>query len=195
MTKDLKKLILTEQDYDDAAQLLGVNKAVIKAVAEVESAGNGFLNNGMVKILFEAHIFSKLTGGKYDKTHPSISAPKWDKSLYKGGVKEYERLNEALKLNIEAAYKSTSFGKFQIVGYNYSSCGYASVLEFVNAMQTSEGEHLKAFVNFIKSKGMDKLLQKLDWAGFARSYNGSGYKLNRYDERLAVAYKKYSEAL
>lgn len=37
---------LTEQDYKDAAGLLGVDVAAIKAVTEVESAGSGFLPSG-----------------------------------------------------------------------------------------------------------------------------------------------------
>jgi hypothetical protein len=34
-------------------------------------------------------------------------------------------------------------------------------------------------------------LENLDWAKFARGYNGAGYKQNKYDEKLAAAYKKY----
>lgn len=36
-------------------------------------------------------------------------------------------------------------------------------------------------------------LQRKDWAGFARGYNGPGYAKNRYDIKLANAYKKYSK--
>lgn len=34
-------------------------------------------------------------------------------------------------------------------------------------------------------------LQRHDWAGFARGYNGAGYKRNNYDEKLRQAYNKY----
>ena len=98
--------LLTEQNFKDAATGLDIEVAAIKAVAEVESRGDGFLPDGRPKILFEAHIFSKYTGHKYDASHPHISAPKWDKSLYKGGEKEYDRLEEAKTLDIVAALKS-----------------------------------------------------------------------------------------
>ena len=102
--------LLTELDYKDAANLLGVNVAAIKAVAEVEAAGSGFLPDGRPKILFEAHIFSKFTNRVYNASHPDISSTSWNRSLYKGGTKEYERLEKAKKLNLEAAYKATSWG-------------------------------------------------------------------------------------
>ncbi|AZA64465.1 DUF3380 domain-containing protein [Chryseobacterium carnipullorum] len=56
---------LTEQDYINAAKELGCEVAAIKAVAEVESRGSGFLSSGEPKILFERHRFYKYTNGKY----------------------------------------------------------------------------------------------------------------------------------
>ena len=37
-------------------------------------------------------------------------------------------------------------------------------------------------------------LQRRDWAAFAKGYNGTAYRENRYDERLAAAYGKRSKA-
>jgi len=53
----------------------------VKAVAAVESRGNGFLPTGQPKILFEAKVFSGQTGGKYDHLFPDISSSKFDRSL------------------------------------------------------------------------------------------------------------------
>jgi hypothetical protein len=183
--------LLTELDYKDAANLLGVNVAAIKAVAEVEAAGSGFLPDGRPKILFEAHIFSKFTNRVYNASHPDISSTSWNRSLYKGGTKEYERLEKAKKLNLEAAYKATSWGKFQIMGFNYLQCGYNNVFEFVEDMFNSEREHLIAFCKFINRKIMHQALKGLNWAKFAFHYNGAGYKKNQYDIKLAKAYKKF----
>lgn len=198
MTKSLTNIESTKSrisgvDYKVAADLLGVDTAVIKAVAHVEALGSGFLPDGRPKILFEAHIFSKKTGGKFDKTHPHISSPRWNRSLYKGGAKEYERLDEAKKLNLEAAYLSTSWGKFQIMGFNYSYCGYGNVFDFVEDMYRSEKYHLIAFVKFIKANNaMYQALKNLNWAAFARAYNGPGYKQNNYDKKLADAYQSFT---
>ncbi|MDE5638372.1 MAG: N-acetylmuramidase family protein, partial [Odoribacter sp.] len=45
---------ITESDYRRVASLLGVETAVVKAIAEVESGGKGgFLSDGRPVILFE----------------------------------------------------------------------------------------------------------------------------------------------
>ena len=49
---------ITASDYTRVASLLGVETAVVKAVAEVESGGKGgFLSDGRPVILFEGHVF------------------------------------------------------------------------------------------------------------------------------------------
>src|SRR5690349_16354590 len=111
--------MLTPADYQRAASALGCETAVIRAVDRVESAGSGMLLNGQPEILFEAHIFSRLTGGKYDTSHPHISSRSWNRSLYKGGAAEHGRLDEAVALNRTAALQSASWGRFQILGSNW----------------------------------------------------------------------------
>ena len=69
------KTKLSEQNFKDAAASLNCEIAVIKAVTEVESRGNGFLPDDQPVILFERHIFSRYTKGKYDKDYPDISNP------------------------------------------------------------------------------------------------------------------------
>lgn len=182
---------LTEQDYINAAELLGIETAIIKAVAEVESAGEGFLPNGLPKILFEGHLFHNFTEGKYDNIEPTISYPKWTKKHYLGGEEEYKRYHIARALDDLAAKESTSWGKFQILGKNYKECGYESVNDYVYDMQLTEAHHLKAFVNLIKSWGIDKALKSKNWRVFARRYNGPLYERNKYHIRMKQAYEKY----
>ena len=187
--------LLTEQNFKDAANLLLIEVAAIKAVAEVESRGAGFFEDGRPKILFEAHIFGSQTKHKYDATHPNISCKKWDKKLYKGGIKEYDRLNEAMALDKDAALKSASWGKFQVMGFNYKICGWDTVQSFVDDMYKDEGEHLKSFVGFIRSNNLAKYLQTKDWAKFAKAYNGPAYAQNKYDVKMREAYEKYAKQL
>ena len=52
-------MTISNEAFNKAASTLGVNVAAIKAIAEVESQGNGFYDNGEVKILFERHILYK----------------------------------------------------------------------------------------------------------------------------------------
>ncbi len=62
----MAKPTLTDQDFQDAANMLGCNVAAIKAVSEVESRQKGFYDNGEPVILFERHIFSKYTNHMFD---------------------------------------------------------------------------------------------------------------------------------
>lgn len=185
------KQTLTEKDYQEAARMLGCEVAAIKAVAEVESSGDGFLPSGEPKILFERHKFSEFTKGKYDLNFPDISNKK--PGGYVGGQAEHRRLQVAVKLDRTAALMATSWGKFQIMGFNYKEAGYKDLQTFINAAYNSEADHLLMFVNFIKSKNLAKYLINKDWAGFAYRYNGAGYKVNRYDEKMLAAYRKYSK--
>jgi hypothetical protein len=183
---------LTQQDFVDAAGKLKCEVAAIKAVAEVESRGAGFLADGRPKILFEAHQFSRLTNRVWDKLYPGISSPKWKKELYLGGAREYERLQQALKLDAPAAIQAASWGAFQIMGFNHRLAGFASPEQFVTTMYVSEGAHLKAFVAFVHNLGLSKLIQTRNWEAFAKAYNGPRYKENDYDGKLAKAYAKYA---
>ncbi len=183
------KPILVAKDFEEAAEFLGCHVAAIKAVAKVESSGDGFLANDEPKILFERHIFSKLTGRKFDATHPGISNSK--PGGYGTVLQQHGRLQAAVSLDRNAALKSASWGKFQIMGMNFQLAGFKSLQPFVTAMYNSEAHHLQAFCNFVKSLKLDVKLRNRDWAGFAKGYNGVGYSVNKYNEKLAAAYKKY----
>ena len=183
---------LTDADFQRAAAALNCEVACVQAVTDVESGGSGFFASGRPKILFEAHYFSRLTQHRYDASNPQISSAKWNRALYAGGEKEYGRLQSAMALNRDAALRSASWGRFQIMGDNCKAAGYASADEYVAAMYQSEGKHLDAFVNFVKSSKLDGALREKRWADFAKGYNGSGYAENQYDKKLAAAYKKHA---
>jgi len=190
--------ILKDQEIEEIAKEFGIDSATIKAVKEVESKGSGFLPNGKAKILFEGHIFWKqLVANKknpkdYLTNNLDIIYPSWVKTFYKGGEKEYDRLIRAEKIDKDAAWKSTSFGLFQIMGFNFKAAGYNTVVEFVTAQQESEKEQLKAFANFIKNNNMIGYLKEKNWIEFAKRYNGPAYAKNSYDKLLEKAYNKYN---
>jgi hypothetical protein len=175
--------------FQKAAESLGCEVAAIQAVAEVESRGDGFLPDNRPKILFERHIFSRETGRKFDAKYPDISNRKT--GGYKGGTAEYDRLEKAMRLDEDAALKSASWQRFQIMGFNYKACGCKSVTEYVEACKQSEDNALQHFVGFVKTNKLDDELRRLDWRGFARGYNGPAYEKNNYHTKMAQAYKKY----
>lgn len=189
---------LNDTDFSNAAGLLGVETAAVRAVLEVETGNKGgFLAPGKPAILFEGHIFwnqlSKrgIDPAKLQKGNEDILYPKWTKTHYKGGIGEYARLEQARAIHCEAADSSASWGLAQIMGFNYSVCGCKDVDEFVRLMSENEGRQLELFVRFIKGNKWDKYLQNLDWKEFARHYNGPAYGQNQYDTKLAAAYEKY----
>ena len=184
--------VLTDAGVIAAAASLGCEPAIVRAVAEVESRGSGFLPDGRPVILFEGHVFSRRTGGEHDLQHPTVSYPKWTRAHYVGGEREYDRLAEAQALDPNVALESASWGAFQIMGFNARSCGFRGVFDFVAAMHESADRHLLAFVEFVKSQGLDDALRRMDWTAFARGYNGSGFAQNRYDVKLAAAYAKHA---
>lgn len=192
-TKELTRQTLNDTDYKQAADLLGVELAVIRAVVEVEAAGAGFLADGRPKILFERHWFYQLTALPVSKTRPDLSNPQ--PGGYLGGVREWDRLNSAIAFDRTAALKSASWGLGQVMGFNYKLAAYEDVEEFVKAMYLSEGKQLEAMMNFIKNQNLAKALRDRDWVAFARRYNGPQYWRNQYDKKLAAAYAKYAAVL
>lgn len=191
---------LTLDDYKNAAKRLRCDTAAIRAVDAVESAGNGFLADGKVKILFEGHKFSRLTAGTHDAAAPDISYPKWDRSKYAKGATaeirsqgEWARLQKASALNKRAALMSASWGRFQIMGFNFTHCGFTAVEDFVTAMKSGEPAQLAAFCEYIALTGLDDELREHRWPEFARRYNGADYAVNKYDVKLAKAWAQFAQ--
>ena len=189
---------LTENDFQRVADLLGVEVAVVKAIQAVETGGRGgFVAPGRPVILFEGHIFwhelkkQGFNPERYGAGNENILYLKWEKGHYYGGMKEYERLEKAREIHKEAADASTSWGMFQVMGFNYAMCGYGSVEEMVKDMCVGEDKQLEAFARFVKLARLQSCLEQKDWAGFTRRYNGPGYAQNQYDKKLEGAYRKF----
>lgn len=179
--------VFSEVELAAAAELAGVGIAHIAAVASVESTTLGpFDASGHPTVLFERHKFSTYTGGRYDLAHPDLSNP------VSGGYGRYSaqvyRLRRARELDDQAAVMATSWGAFQIMGFNFRPAGFDSVGAFEAAMRTSAGEHLKAFVRFLVANNLAAPLVTEDWRTFARRYNGAAYERNAYHEKLAAAF-------
>lgn len=194
---------LSENDLIHFANVFELELAIVKAVNEVESSGKGFLLSGKPKILFEGHVFWKELEKRginpnayYNDSTANILYKNWTKKYYVGGEAEHTRLQKAMQLGsdqkfIDAANASASWGCFQIMGFHALSLDYSSIDNFVEKMYINEGEHLKAFGQFLKTNHLISYLQNKNWTEFARRYNGPSYKVNKYDTKLATAYAKY----
>lgn len=182
---------LSDADFQESAARLGVPVACVKAVTAVESNGGGFLG-GRALILPEPHVFSRLTKHRFDAQYPKLSYAKWDRKKYpKTQDLRYDQLLGMIGLDVDAGFSCPSYGLFQILGCNYQACGFDSPYAFAVAQARDEETQLMSFEKFLSSSGLITPLKKLNWAGFAKGYNGPSYRDNKYDERLAAAYQKF----
>lgn len=195
---------LTNEMIKDLANRLGIEPALLKAVQIVEAAGrDGFLSDGRPQILFEGHIMYKEFHKKFPdrdldylcKKFSTVFYPKWDKSKYFGGLGEYKRLELAKEIDEECALKATSWGMFQIMGFNHNLCGCKDVFDFVHKMSESHEKQLELMYYFMNNSGCLKELKEKDWAGFAKKYNGPEYAQNAYDQKLRNAYENFKNKL
>lgn len=183
------KIGISEEAFKKAANKIGCNIRAIKAVDAVESRGSGFLLTGEVKILFEPHIFWKqLRSQGVNPVVSDICYPKWGTKPYGNSSQQHELLQKAVAINRNAALMSASWGRFQIMGFNFKLCGCASLQCFINKMSESEEAQLELFVNYIISSNLDDELIAKDWKSFALQYNGPLYMKNNYHGKLNAAY-------
>lgn len=142
--------------------------------------------------------------GKKDSAATRASAVSLDQLLksgaataetdkYLASVGSYKRLLKAYQLDQDAAIESCSWGAFQIMGEYWKIMRYKSAKDFSRTLSRSPREQMRSFVMYIKhvSPAIVRHLKNLDWAAAARAYNGSGYKDNNYDVKLAQEYKKF----
>lgn len=184
--------LISEAQYQRMAKAIGCETAAIKAVVMIEASPNqpAFDILNRPQILYERHIFKKMTHSRFDAIAPDISGTVRGPGEYGGYNKQYERLNAAMKLDYDAALKATSWGAFQILGENFRRAGYGSVSDFVRAMGDIN-KQADAFVKFnLSNSKMRRALINKDWATFASVYNGPTYYRYNYDRRIKANYEK-----
>jgi hypothetical protein len=190
--------------------VLGIQPGTAVAVLAIESGGQAFGADGRMIIRFENHIFYQYWGknnptlfNKYftfDTTQRWLGH-KWRPSENDGwrdfhGVQasEWDALNFACTLDETAAKMSISMGAPQIMGFNYTVIGYASVKDMFNAFAASDREQVIGFFDFangiLPNSGAVTALKKLDFLNFATYYNGTG-QAAYYRDRMQGAYDAF----
>lgn len=180
---------LSDADIVAAAQRLGVEANVLRALIKVESAGPGFSNNRPL-LGYEPFVFSQSTGARFDASNPQISSS--SSRAYLGGSQDarWTRLAEAYALDKEAALGAASWGAFQLPGRYFAQAGYANVYAFVQDLSHSEARQLAAFEAYVTRNGLADELQRKDWAAFARAYEGEA-GAGQYASALQRAYATF----
>lgn len=173
---------INDNDYATTAKDLGVEKEVLMAIASQESKHASFKAVKQATILFERHKMYRLlikkgnTKASVDalsKKYPSIVNE--DSGGY-NDMTSYEKLKIAKSIDYSCAVQSCSWGKFQVMGFNYANL-YSSPRELEKAMNMCELQQFKYFVSYLKNtSGMVDALKNKNWERIATLYNGPNWK-------------------
>jgi len=212
----------SDQMFQSCADELKVDVNMLKAFADVESGHWGGFRNlteggiDNLTILYERHVFHRLTQGKYDTvsrvnikgrvyTLSSAIAGGYgpvsiqhEKRKLAGGLGNREDLKyygHSLVFDYhgtkhpvtECADMACSWGLFQIMGYHYTRLGFKTIYEFIQFLFADIDNHLITLQRFIQTD--DKLLlaiQNRQFKVIAETYNGKNQK--GYDNHLKEAY-------
>lgn len=192
---------LSDEDYRQVANRLGIEVATMKAVVEIETGKvhRGFIPDGRPLINFDLAMFRSFARRRgialtpYTKSHAVVFSPPATKRYGSRQAAQHARLDAAMTIDPITAIYGTFWGMFQIGGFNWKKCGASSPHNFVELMSRSEQDQLQMFANFISSCGLVKYLREHNWSEFARRYNGPGYARHAYHTQLARSYAKYSK--
>lgn len=168
-------------EIKQAVEPFNIDPYFAYAVAMVESNGRGYRNNGFPVIRFEKHIFTRYL----KKAKVAQQLIRKAETLRGSGWDAYQT---ALKIEPTYAKLATSFGMFQIMGFNHAVVGYETVDEFVTAMEESVENQVTAFCIFVMANRLQNAIKNKKFADFATKYNGPNYLMNNYDTKLEDAY-------
>lgn len=184
----------------------GIDPAGLLAVVEVESAGRPLEADGRTpRLLFERHVFyrelRKLSRERLDRAITlGLANKKWSpRTQYKdqgSSAKRLSLLERAKAVDEDTAYRSCSWGVGQTMGFLALELGFSSATEMVESMlRGGIPAQVDCMVREIMRKHLDQKINSRDWAGFARVYNGPGYRRNRYDTKMAVAFSQWTRKI
>lgn len=196
MSEDLNDIVA------DLADRYSVPPAHLHALVEVESGGKAFTD---VKDRFgqvlrfplyrhEGHYFHKLLKGAAlaAAVAAGLASPKAQAVANPSSQQaRFTKLFEpACAIDRGAAISSASWGVGQVMGAHFRDLGFGSADDFYRHAGTLGGQ-LDLVVRFIRSAGLLDELQRGDWTGLARGYNGPNFRKFKYDTKLAAAAKRY----
>jgi hypothetical protein len=188
------------------AKRYGVAPATLLAVVEIESAGKAFEADGRTpRFLFERHVFHrelrKRAPDKLERAaREGLAIPHWSRATqYRDQATSAGRANllqRARAVDAECANLSASWGVGQTMGFHARALGFASATAMVEHMRAGGlAAQIDVMCRNISDMKLWGALKAKDFAGFARRYNGAGYRQNRYDIRMAAAEARWAGQL
>lgn len=194
---------IDEKLYEKTSNELGIEKAVMLAIARQESHKSSFRQKGQATILYERHKMWKYLREDLGKNVEELDALS---KLYpdlvnkrQGGYgtyeEQYSKLAKAKTIDYDCAIKACSWGKFQVLGANFEGV-FQNPKELEAAVNICEIQQFKLFRGYLtKTNGMIKALKNKDWKTIAKLYNGSAWEtINpKYAENIKKYYEEYAK--
>lgn len=178
------------------AERLKIDPAMLLAVAEVESGGQATaLVNGAQEplIRWEGHYFyqrldvhARERAVKAGLASPSAGAIKNPASQ----AERWKIVTRATKIDRQAALESFSIGLGQVMTAHWKRLGFDKVDDMIAMARSGAAGQIDIMARFIEAFGLTDELQRLDFAAFARGYNGPAYKKQGYHLKMAAAYQR-----
>ncbi|BDA86070.1 peptidoglycan-binding protein [Aureimonas sp. SA4125] len=172
----------------------GVTAAVLLAIATVETNGvayAAFDGRREPLIRFEGHYFDRLLEGRQREGARAAGLADPRAGAVRNPLAQAARwriLDRAAAIDPAAAFAATSWGLGQVMGAHWRRLGYGSPQAMAaEARQSAEGQ-FAIMARFLKEECLEALLPALDFAAFARRYNGPAYRRNGYDRKIKAAY-------
>ena len=178
-----------------AAETSESDAAVLLAVALVETNGVAFAEfSGRREplIRFEGHYFDRLLSpaNRIEARRLGLANPRAGQVKNPGSQAGRWRLfDQAAAIDAKAAAASVSWGLCQVMGANWQTLGYRDAAALGKMARASAEGQFEIAARFLAMGGLGAKLGRGDTAGFARGYNGPGYRSNRYDTKIGAAYE------
>jgi hypothetical protein len=186
---------LTDQDYRSSAAASAVKESAVRAFAEVEANGAGFFD-GKPKILFEPHVFARLTQARFNDSNPTVSYSKLGRpslpadagrplcSAARGGRARPHRPRSApLPTASSRSSARTSGGAATTPPWAFAEPGLRRTV-------AAEGVR-----NVPPRTGIVTCCAPRCGLRRRSAYNGPAYAKNRYDVKLAMAARAWAQRL
>jgi len=193
--------MIKQSTIEAIAATLTVPAHVVYGVVMTESSGQYAWGGGKIPILLERHWTYRLLeqeksesiARQYHKRFPDICNPR--AGGYGRYDEQYSRLAKAIKMiDEEIAHKATSFGAFQIMGFNHKIAGFESAKAMSDSFHLSADNQVEGFMIFIANYQNGKVREAMkneNYHDIAYRYNGPKYKENKYAEKMQIAAAAY----
>lgn len=178
------------------AARLKIDPAALQAMAEVESGGRVFaLVKGKQEplIRFEGHYFDR----RLKEPLRSLARQQGLASPNAGTVKNpkdqpgrWALLTKAVRIDKQAALESISIGLGQVMTAHWSKLGFENVGAMIAEARSGAAGQIEIMARYIEKFGLVDELQRLDFTGLARGYNGPDFRKYGYHLNIAAAYAR-----